>query len=298
VYAAHIAYISALAAHVDTGDDSGGFIGAGGGRSSHLTTVRANGNTKALIAIRDLRELAMRNGHEEVVLLAQVLELRDLVHNGVWTRVGGALGTAEAALGMFEEALPTSTQTAAPIPMSTSTLDSDLASTPTGTVPKTPPRKYTALEHVLRLHVAMAGVLYHTYVGAHAEAQARIKRMHEMLDGEAFTGFGEHGVVEVQLSSHSRNRPHSANDPRHPNHGNPNHGNANQKADETPLRIQVTHPRTLFSIGFLVSSVAKRDPTGRKPKRRQFAAEGVKVVDNELKKELSGALILLYYSFA
>ncbi|KAF5312032.1 hypothetical protein D9619_002393 [Psilocybe cf. subviscida] len=270
VYAAHIAYITALATHVDAagGDD------APGGRGSYLAMLRANGNTKALIAIRELGELAVRNGHREVVLLAQVLELRDLVHNGVWTRVGKKLEEAEEALGMFED-----TQTPTP------TLNSASGPTPiSAPAPTTPPRNYTALEHVLRVHVAMAGALFHTYVGAHGDAQARIKQMHAMLDGEAFAGFGEHGIVEVQLPSTPRPSTY-------PNTHPSTHPNANSKADlktdETPLRIQVTHPRTLLSIGFLVSSVAKRDPTGRKPKRRQFASEGVKVVDNELKKELS-----------
>jgi hypothetical protein len=56
-----------------------------------------------------------------------------------------------------------------------------------------------------------------------------------------------------------------------------------------PLYIQATHPRIVYVLGFLVSSIAKRDPVGRKPKRKVFANEGLLVVDNELKKEISRA---------
>ena len=41
-------------------------------------------------------------------------------------------------------------------------------------------------------------------------------------------------------------------------------------------------------MGFLVSSVAKRDPVGRKPKRKVFAAEGLVVLEREAKKVVEG----------
>lgn len=53
------------------------------------------------------------------------------------------------------------------------------------------------------------------------------------------------------------------------------------------LYIQATHPRIVYVLGFLVSSIAKRDPVGRKPKRKVFANEGLLVVDNELREEIS-----------
>jgi len=39
-------------------------------------------------------------------------------------------------------------------------------------------------------------------------------------------------------------------------------------------------------MGALVSSVAKRDPVGRKPKRKVFAAEGLAVLNREIEKEV------------
>lgn len=52
--------------------------------------------------------------------------------------------------------------------------------------------------------------------------------------------------------------------------------------------VQVTHPRILFLLAFLVSSVAKRDAVGRKPKRKVFAAEGLSSWEKELNQELQG----------
>lgn len=53
-----------------------------------------------------------------------------------------------------------------------------------------------------------------------------------------------------------------------------------------PLVLQVTHPRILFLLAFLVSSVAKRDAVGRKPKRKVFAVEGLVSWEKELDIEL------------
>ncbi|KAJ3495993.1 hypothetical protein NLJ89_g10544 [Agrocybe chaxingu] len=106
------------------------------------------------------------------------------------------------------------------------------------------------------MQALMIGVIYYTYVGDNADAQSRMKKMHEMLDNGALDAFGKFGVVEVDLGG------------------------------ATPVLVQVTHPKIVFGLGFLISSVAKRDPVGRKPKRRVFASEGVALVDREVKKEV------------
>ena len=46
-------------------------------------------------------------------------------------------------------------------------------------------------------------------------------------------------------------------------------------------------------MGFLVSSVAKRDPVGRKPKRKVFAAEGLVALEREAKKVVEGMYIVM-----
>lgn len=53
-----------------------------------------------------------------------------------------------------------------------------------------------------------------------------------------------------------------------------------------PLIVQVTHPRILFLLTFLVSSAAKRDAVGRRPKRKVFASEGLGCWDGEVSSEL------------
>lgn len=46
-----------------------------------------------------------------------------------------------------------------------------------------------------------------------------------------------------------------------------------------PLIVQTTHPRVLFELAFLVSSISKRDLVGRRPRRKIFAEEGLKISD-------------------
>ncbi|KDR86097.1 hypothetical protein GALMADRAFT_235330 [Galerina marginata CBS 339.88] len=113
----------------------------------------------------------------------------------------------------------------------------------------------TKIEKVLIIHVLVIGILFYTYIGSSKDTQCRIKKLHEMLDGGALQAFGVSGIVDIDLP------------------------------DLPPLRVQVTHPRVIFALGFLVSSVSKRDPVGRKPKRKVFASEGVLVVDKELKTD-------------
>ncbi|KAF8912002.1 hypothetical protein CPB84DRAFT_1812174 [Gymnopilus junonius] len=115
----------------------------------------------------------------------------------------------------------------------------------------------TNIEKVLIVHILLIGAVYYTYVGEANKCQLRIKRLHDMLDGGALDAFASSGLVEIDLP------------------------------DLAPLVVQVTHPRIIFALGFLVSSASKRDPVGRKPKRKLFASEGILVVDRELRKDAS-----------
>lgn len=54
-----------------------------------------------------------------------------------------------------------------------------------------------------------------------------------------------------------------------------------------PLVIETTHPRVLFLLAFLVSSTAKRDAVGRRPKRKVFATEGLATWETEVTREIS-----------
>lgn len=55
-----------------------------------------------------------------------------------------------------------------------------------------------------------------------------------------------------------------------------------------PLVLKVTHPRVLLHLAYLVSSASKRDPVGRKPKRKVFAVEGLNKCEQNLRKEVFG----------
>lgn len=173
-----------------------------------------------------------------------VLELRELLQGGIWTRLYEVLKKTEDHLNI------------------SSTLECESSSSPpTAASPATlaPRLESTNFQTVLMVYTLVIGVLFFTYVGDSTNAQSRMKKLHEMLDGGALSAFGESGIVKVDFADW----PSSS------------------------LEVQVIHPRVLFSLGFLVSSVAKRDPVGRKPKRKMFAHEGVLTVEKELRKEMS-----------
>jgi hypothetical protein len=198
-------------------------------------------------AICDLQEVALHNKHPDVVSLTMVLDLRELLHAGIWSTLLVALKKTEDHLNL------------------SSTLECDGSSSPPtagspATVKSTVPcLGSTKLQTVLMVYTLVIGILFFTYVGDSANAQTRLKKLHEMLDGGAIDAFGESGIVKVDFPDSSL----------------------------SSLEVQVMHPRLLFSLGFLVSSVAKRDPVGRKPKRKLFAHEGVLNVERELREEAS-----------
>ncbi|KAF8956457.1 hypothetical protein BDZ97DRAFT_1925469 [Flammula alnicola] len=189
-YSAHLAYITSLSG-ISQDDDSGPYSPSWA-------------NLKALGAIKDLHALAIRNKHREVAQLTMVLELRDLVQNGFWTRVGETLGHNEKV---------------SPSPRNSNHRRIPLISNLSLSARRT-------LKGLI-IHVYHRRTLLHIR-GRQREAQSRIKKLHDMLDGGAMDAFGASGIVEVELP-------------------------------DPPLRVQVTHPRVIFALGFLVSSVSKRD---------------------------------------
>ena len=162
-------------------------------RSSHLAYISSlssssdlsqSSSFRALSAIRDLHELATRNGHASTVgVLALVFELRDLVHNGFWNDVGALLQKVECTLSLnFVSESVGSEETVAS------------------------PRIMTNLEKVLVIHVLIIGIIFHTYVGNHANTQTRMKHLHDMLDGGALDAFGPSGIIEVFLPIYSKKK--------------------------------------------------------------------------------------------
>jgi len=225
-YMSHLAYFSSLSADA---------------RDSTSTT-----RSKALGVVGDLLEIAMENKHAEIVSLAMVLQLHELVRNGIWKEVSEVLGKVEEHL-YIAATIEAASKSGCP-------------STPTKGEPKAAcVIGSTNLQKVLIVHVLIIGTLFYTYIGDGANAQSRMKKLHDMLDGGALDAFGKAGIVKVDFPD----------------------------SPSSSLEIQVTHPRVIFSLGFLVSSTAKRDPVGRKPKRRLFSQEGVMTVDKELRIEPS-----------
>ncbi|KAI0095066.1 hypothetical protein BDY19DRAFT_880730 [Irpex rosettiformis] len=111
------------------------------------------------------------------------------------------------------------------------------------------------LEAAMAVHALMMAVIYFTHIGSAGEAAPRLSHLHALLDSEVLTKFPD-GTVEVIL-------------PEGP-----------------PLIVQVTHPSILYQLGFLVSSVAKRDAVGRKPKRKLFANEGLAAWERDISQEI------------
>lgn len=58
------------------------------------------------------------------------------------------------------------------------------------------------------------------------------------------------------------------------------------------LMARTTHPRVMFEMAFLVSSVARRDVVGRKPRRMVFAVEGLRAGE-----EMGVDVACEYFSF-
>jgi len=226
-----MAYIASLSSYADARDFS-----------SYATL-------KALGAVRDLQEVATQNNHRDIVSLGMILELQELMANGMWQKVYETLGNTEEQLNIAGEIAV----------VEKNSVDHASPSQENGCHIR--PTVDSNLKKVLIVHALVIGTLFYTYVGDNAKAQSRMKMLHEMLDCGALGAFGKSGIVTVGFPD-----------------------------SPSSFDIQVTHPRIVYALGFLVSCVAKRDPVGRKPKRRLFAQEGVLSIERELRKEVSCTL--------
>ncbi|KIJ38993.1 hypothetical protein M422DRAFT_258145 [Sphaerobolus stellatus SS14] len=225
----------------------------------------------ALHSINALVVLSEQWNDPEVALLAKVIKLRALVSSLRWAEVFPLLQTLENELGLIFivnkppkpessdelKPIPTAIAPLAPRSLNTPTLPTPPTASPTATA-KSPER--STLWASLELHILNLGVLAYVHAGRCDEANIRVARLHTVLDSGVLEREGiREGVIEVPIQA--------TND--HP----------------IPLLIHTTHPRVLFHLAFLVSAVAMRDATGRKPKPKVFAIEGLKVCDRERPKD-------------
>lgn len=212
----------------------------------------------ALQLTSELNTLARQNGHNVVAQFATVLRLRTLVRAEMWharanedpnagDSVANLLPFCERVL-QLEFPVPGAPRTNAP------DVNMDLA---------------PEVLH-LQMHTLAIGVIYYTLVGNTKASSPRLAKLHALLD--ASPPDAENGAyLQVRTKTHYSFQSlmflHSWC------------LQINLGPTTPPLVIQTTHPRTIFELAFLVSSVSKRDLVGRKPRRRVFAEEGLRVSD-------------------
>ncbi|KAJ3562231.1 hypothetical protein NP233_g9703 [Leucocoprinus birnbaumii] len=219
---------------------------------SSQSTDEVTNTVKSLGAISDLHDCATQRGDQAVIELASVLRLRALMRAGLWSDVGESLDAAESGLDMEETLRSYSEEKGKAAEKEAQSSTHTLPSPPSST---TKPSR-SLFEYTLIVHTLILGIIYYTYVGDSSLANPRLKWLHELLDTHSHR-FPKSGIFEIPFT----NLP--------------------------PLHYQLTHPRVIYVLGFLVSSLAKRDLMGRKPKKKVFATEGILAVDKEMKKELA-----------
>jgi hypothetical protein len=148
------------------------------------------------------------------------------------------------------------------------------------------PRLPASLASQLRAHYLVLVVLALNHLGEGARCAARVKELHALLDAEgegdggasgSMAGLGG-GLLEVRSSSPQlwtclravADQQASACLARQVPFGN-EFGNEGDS-----LLLAFTPPQTLYVLACLVTALAKRDPTGKRPKKRLFAEEGLR----------------------
>ncbi|KAG8750981.1 hypothetical protein FRC14_008237 [Serendipita sp. 396] len=111
----------------------------------------------------------------------------------------------------------------------------------------------------LRIQTLMLSILWLTHCGHSARGSERLTLLHEMMDKLSdmsrsndeyrWMGNDEPGVIQIPLYSNK----------------------------EQKIRLKVTHPRVLYQLTFAISASAKRDGAGRRPKRKIFSEEGLRI---------------------
>lgn len=222
----------------------------------------------ALSTLGGLRQRARERGDRAVACAVGVARVSVCARAGWWVEC--------LALGAeLEGELATS---GSPTPKQEPSADRTASATPaTASTDTFPP----ALASQLRAHLLILRILALNHVGSGADCAARVKELHALLDAEGEAGAGGGmaglggGVLEVRL------RPSTSLD-------------LGIAANTFALRVQIpfapcptdpstaslllafTRPQTLYVLACLVTALAKRDPTGKRPKKRLFADEGLR----------------------
>ncbi|KAG8904545.1 hypothetical protein FRB99_001585 [Tulasnella sp. 403] len=108
--------------------------------------------------------------------------------------------------------------------------------------------KRTPLYLSMKIHALILLVIYYTHTTQPRLAALRLGLLHDALDSDALSTFPD-GVVSVTLST------------------------------GPPMLLNVTHPRVLYELAFLVSALSKAEVSGRKSRKKLFVLEGLTVND-------------------
>ncbi|KAI6012815.1 hypothetical protein F5J12DRAFT_820877 [Pisolithus orientalis] len=271
VYAAHLALITQL-----TSSPPASPFSHGKGADSSVS-IQPHTNPPevqaALTALINLSAIAAQNQHFSMLKLVAVLRLRVLVAAEMWDMVGDALEGAEKLLslvfddgdgtkeggqerGMKREASEFLTRsysiTAQEVHDSVASQSRPQTESDNKTLTEQQPpadvqdAEEDPLTAALTVHTLMLGIVYHTHGGRARATEPRLAALHFLMDsGAPVGGVGSDGLVEVPLSPCP------------------------------PIHLRVSHPRVIFLLTFLISAVAKRDPVGRRPKKKVFAESGM-----------------------
>ncbi|KAJ8085250.1 hypothetical protein PM082_004044 [Marasmius tenuissimus] len=281
VYTAHLKYITSLMISPTSTSAS---------LSSLPASPRPQDARSALTAIQNMQNLAVKSSHTQVDLLTRVLRLRLLVSAGQWDQVEEALTSAEEYLGIDypNEKLQPNTPSRLALRVADLNTPQRTAASPStlkpcdgsGQSPSTPtafggPEATNTAPHKtfsdpfstsMAIHTLIIGVVFYTYVGRAVDSSTRLSHLHSILDS---------GVLKFPAEESYRSPASGIIEVPFPKQKNP-----------IPMYIQVTHPRILYVLAYLVSAVAKKDPVGRKPKRKIFSTQGLATWEKEVKKEL------------
>ncbi|KAG8893001.1 hypothetical protein FRC01_013820, partial [Tulasnella sp. 417] len=198
----------------------------------------------ALSTLQKVQSIALSRGDKQITTLALATRLQVLMRAELWELVGETCESVEEALGLtFEEGegQRDTQQTDQSVSVIPPTESQESTSSSSAIDP-------TPLFLCMKIHVLMLSILYHTRISNSKLASARLSALHDLLDSDALENFPS-GVLPVTLTA------------------------------GPPFQLNVTHPRVLYELAFLVSGVCKRDVVGRKPKRKIFVKEGLGVCE-------------------
>ncbi|KAG9096797.1 hypothetical protein FS749_007690 [Ceratobasidium sp. UAMH 11750] len=166
------------------------------------------------------------------------------------------------------------------------------SSTPVIPPASSPESEPSYIQH-LRAHVLFLGIALFTYLGNAESTAKRVARVHAILDSGLLEYESEICFCGMRADEVEGARRKEA--PTVDKLGVQQGEEEEEERDTCPcvrsfvlpiplsggdkLMVRTTHPRVMFELAFLVSSVSRRDVVGRKPRRMVFAAEGLRATE-------------------